>query len=139
MTKPDEQEIRRKLRLVYKSMRNRCYNPNEPSFKWYGARGITVEWGKFKDFHHDMRAGYEVGLTLDRIDVNGSYSKDNCQWTTWKQQARNRRNNTWVTIGKETKVMAEWIELSGLKSSTVYQRIGAYNWPIEKALERSTF
>jgi hypothetical protein len=73
-------------------MIRRCYDPNSPRWKDYGARGITVcdRWRKFESFLADMgeRPG---GKTLDRKENDGNYEPLNCQWATPKQQVENRR------------------------------------------------
>lgn len=77
--------------------------------------------------------GYQECLTIDRIDVNGDYAPDNCRWSTAKQQVRNRRNTKYVTYRGETKSLAEWCEILGLKYYTVQSRLRR-GWPVEKAL-----
>lgn len=76
------------------SMISRCYNVNETNFKYWGGRGITVapEWFDFRNFLRDMGERPE-GFTLDRIDVDKNYSKENCRWADWKTQANNKRKN----------------------------------------------
>lgn len=72
----------------------RCYNKKNNRYFMYGERGITVvdSWRLFSNFFSDM--GFRpAGKSLDRINGNKGYSKDNCKWSTPKEQANNRRNN----------------------------------------------
>lgn len=83
-----------KTYAVWKTMRQRCNNPRNFDYKYYGGRGVTVcnRWDKFSNFLEDMGEA-PPGLTLDRIDPSGNYEKNNCRWTTWEVQRKNRRNN----------------------------------------------
>lgn len=74
------------------SMRLRCENPNAPDYPDYGGRGITIceRWASFENFLEDMGVRPE-GKTLDRIENMGNYERDNCKWSTPKEQANNRR------------------------------------------------
>lgn len=78
---------------VWKDMRKRCANPNHISYKYYGARGITVseEWNDFRRFYDDMGPRPTEDHSIDRIDVDGNYVAGNCRWATAKEQAANRR------------------------------------------------
>lgn len=74
-------------------IKDRCHNTKNSRYKDYGGRGITVceEWRKiFKSFYEDMGDRPE-GMSLDRIDNNKGYSKENCRWATTHQQNINQR------------------------------------------------
>ena len=77
----------------WRAMIARCLNPNSDKFKWYGARGIKVcrRWRTFKNFHTDLGPKWFPGATIERLDVNGNYSLENCTWLTMSDQQKNKR------------------------------------------------
>lgn len=77
---------------IWEAMIQRTLNPKCPAYKHYGARGISVahEWMCFEGFYADM-GDQPPGLTLDRVDNDKGYSKNNCRWVTQEAQCRNTR------------------------------------------------
>lgn len=66
----------------WQAMVARCNNPKNPKYHIYGGKGIKVcdNWLTFEGFWKDMKEGYCKGMTIDRIDSNKGYNKENCQW-----------------------------------------------------------
>jgi hypothetical protein len=104
------------------AMNERCYRKTATSYPRYGARGITVcaEWrGSFERFLEDMGA-CPPGLTLERKDGLKGYSKDNCEWATYKRQAQNRKTSVLLTIEGRTQCLTAWAEETGLNYKTLH-------------------
>lgn len=106
----------------------RCEYTRDRNYPYYGGRGIKVcdRWrvpGGFANFLADMGPRPSPRHSLDRIDYNGNYEPSNCRWTTARGQARNRRNNTLITIDGETLSLAEWGERAGISPKTIQSRI----------------
>src|SRR6201992_511111 len=88
--------------IVWASMMNRCYNPNNHAYADYGGRGIKVSdsWQSFENFIADMGNRPTSKHTLERIRNDKGYGKTNCKWATKKEQANNRRSTTKVMYGE---------------------------------------
>jgi hypothetical protein len=122
---------------VWISMIHRCCNENSTGYKNYGARGISVckRWiNSFEAFYEDM-GNKPDGLTLDRIDVNGNYNKDNCRWATTKVQSNNRRNTVFIEAFGKKQLILEWSKEKNIKEATLRARL-KYGWSPEKILTR---
>lgn len=129
--------VRDKLYNVWRGIKKRCYNPNYYAYPQYGGRGIMLseDWVNFENFYiWALANGYEVGLTLDRIDNNGDYSPNNCRWTTWKVQGNNRRTNKTITFNGKTQTLSMWADEIGVSQEMLWNRLRIYKWPIEVAL-----
>lgn len=87
------------LKNVLQRMIDRCENPEEISYKWYGKKGIKVceEWKRYpiKFIEWSLSNGYKKGLTIDRIDSKKGYSPENCQWITLSENSRKAMKERW--------------------------------------------
>lgn len=120
---------------IWSNMMSRCNNPNVTCYERYGGRGIKVDdaWHSFEQFYKDM-GDRPKGFTLERIDNEGSYSKDNCRWATIAEQNRNTRRTQTVTFNGETKCLKDWAAEYNIAYNTLRKRFVIYGWPFEKAL-----
>lgn len=127
-----------RLYRIYYNMLGRCYNSNVPSYKNYGARGITVcdEWKEdFKKFREwSIKNGYNENLTIDRIDVNGNYEPSNCRWATKSEQSKNTTKTHYLTYRGETKSMKQLADDHGISYKKLKDRINKLHWNTERAL-----
>jgi len=80
---------------IWRSMKQRVENPKRKDYPQYGGRGILYDplWRNFINFWEDMFVGYSDNLTLDRIDPNKNYCKENCRWIPMPDQARGHRKH----------------------------------------------
>lgn len=102
---------------IWCSMKKRCLNETNKSFSDYGGRGITIceDWkNSFEKFITDMGQRPSSLYSIDRIDNNKGYSKDNCRWATKTEQCRNVRNNVNFEYNNEVKCLAEWCNILSL-------------------------
>jgi hypothetical protein len=119
--------IRCPIKNLWRAMHNRCYNINHKSFAHYGGRGIFVDprWHRkagFEAFVADMGERPE-GSSIERVDNDGPYSPENCRWATQMEQAKNKRNNRWLTANGVTKHMTEWSRDLGCTPTAIWRRL----------------
>lgn len=98
-------------------------------YKNYAGRGIKCLWSSFEEFHRDMGANYKDDLTIERIDVNGHYCKENCLWIPMSEQ----QNNTRKSVKFKGETMAQAERRLGLGRGTIWERIHGHGWSHEKA------
>jgi hypothetical protein len=123
-------------------MKSRCLKENDPSYSRYGGRGITIcdRWLSFENFYKDMYSDWLshskqfTNTSIDRIDNDGNYSKENCRWATNKVQCNNRRSNRVISHNGVSLNLRQWSERLGIKPTTITQRLDAYGWSVNRAL-----
>ena len=123
-------------------IKKRCYQQNATGFKDYGGRGIKMsdEWlNSFWKFVNDMGKKPFPECTIERLDTNKDYSKDNCVWATAKQQAENRRNNIYIKYKKEIYTLYSICKLLNLKHSTIYWRMKKSNLTPQEYFNENIF
>lgn len=122
-------------------MKQRCNNPKSHAYKYYGGRGIRVSdaWrNSFKTFITDMGRRPD-GYSLDRIDPNGDYCKENCRWATRLQQANNTRDNRKVEWNGKVYGVRELSEKTGISQKLLAKRLFERGWEIERAVQNISF
>lgn len=125
-----EKVLLRKMKESFSMTKQRCYNPNCADYRYYGGRGITIcdRWlENFDNLLQDMGLKPE-GLTLERLDNDGPYSKENCAWSTRKVQGGNKRTTKRLTVDGVTHTWVEWAEITGIAYHTLKARINVLKY-----------
>lgn len=130
---------------IYVNMQERCKSKKEMHWRKYGSRGIKCLWGSFEDFRADMYESYlehvakhgEKRTSIDRIDNNGNYHKENCRWATPTEQGRNTRQNHLITFNGKTQNLSAWAEQYGMSHSVLGDRLRS-GWSMGKATSRKS-
>ena len=94
---------------IWVEMRQRCDNKQNKNYLHYGRRGINYcpRWQEFTNFLADM-GECPAGMSLERINNNQGYSKENCKWATSFEQTRNKRTNRFYTYKGERLCLRDW-------------------------------
>lgn len=130
---------RQRLYGVWAGMLQRCFYEKHKEYHSYGGRGITVcdEWKDYAVFRDWAYAnGYDEShdsksCSLDRIDINGNYSPENCRWVDAKMQSRNTRRNVLVLYQGKQMTATDAALLMGVKPHTLLTRIRRGHIPSE--------
>jgi hypothetical protein len=121
---------------TWMGIRGRCLNQNNDAYDDYGGRGISVckKWMTFEGFYEDMGDKPGPKYSIDRVDNNGNYCKENCRWATRTQQVRNRRNTRMLTVDGITMSLPDWAEKTGVKYATIKDRLNRHGYSDRDAI-----
>jgi len=121
---------------VWSGMKNRCNNPNSEHWLSYGGRGINIcdRWvNSFENFLEDMGKKPFKTAQIDRINNDLGYFKENCKWSTPKENSRNKRDSVYILHNGVTLHVKDWQDNIGIASTTIKARIKT-GWTIDKAM-----
>jgi hypothetical protein len=131
-------ENTKRLAQLYQAVKGRCSNPSDKAYQYYGGRGIVMcqEW--IDDRHAFYRwcseNGYAPGLWIERKNVNGDYSPENCTFATMMEQMNNKRNSRFIEWNGERMTATQWERKLGFPRSLLHGRIFARGWSIDRAM-----
>lgn len=120
---------------IWCGMIRRCEYKQHRHYHQYGGRGIKVcpEWrNSYEQFLKDM-GERPANKSIDRIDTNGDYCKQNCRWATHLEQASNTRSNHLITCDGKTLNITQWGRLIGLDSRVIHKRL-KMGWDVKSAV-----
>lgn len=106
----------------WQNMKGRCLRASHPKYHRYGGRGIQVtdEWLDIKGFYKwALNSGWKKGLTLDRINNDGNYSANNCQWVSASENSR-KKSTTKLSRGDADEIRV--LSLMGLDNESIAKR-----------------
>jgi len=115
---------KRAMYFTWRGIKARCTNPNATGYKNYGGRGISYDpkWDSFSCFFSDMESSHFDGSSIDRIDNNGNYCKENCRWADSKTQCNNARYNIILTHNGISMSIYLWSDRLGISRIALYAR-----------------
>lgn len=126
---------------AWQNLKQRCLNPKDKDYPYYGGRGIRVckRWAtSFENFYADMGAKPNNTYSLDRIDNDGDYDPNNCRWADKITQSINRRYSRFIRYGNQTLCLREWANVLGITYKCLWNRIVRDRWTIESAFTTPT-
>lgn len=124
----------------WRGMRQRCNARKGQSHRDYVLRGITMDerWNDFRAFLEDM-GERPLGTSLDRIDNDKGYYKENCRWATRSQQNSNTRANKIYSHDGKSMTLTDWANVLGVPASRLNDRVNKLKWPLEKVFSRKLY
>lgn len=120
----------RRIANIFRGMKERCYNPQNKNYHWYGAKGIRIcdEWllqpWRFEEWA--MKNGYAENLTIDRENGDNDYTPDNCTWVTREENGKYTAAATLLTVNGETHTGRDWATLLHLSNPIINKYLRTY-------------
>lgn len=118
------------------NMKRRCYEETHNRFEFYGGKGVTVceRWkDSFENFLVDM-GERKSNESIERIDLELGYGKDNCKWASDKEQANNKSNNILIEHLGETMSLMHWCDTLGINYKTAHSKFKYQDKTVENIL-----
>lgn len=131
----------RKFYTTWENMKIRCNKPNSKHYHNYGGRWIKCMWATFEQFRDDMREPFIKhcrrywlkNTTIDRIDNNWNYCKENCRRATIVEQGNNKRNNKIAIIDWKEYHAKDIMNMLWISEWAAQNRISQYlKWKMRK-------
>lgn len=111
-------------------MQRRCYDPQNKSYRWYGAKGIKIcdEWINNPQtfISWAINTGYKDDLTIDRKNENLDYSPENCRWVTKDNNSRYKSTTSYINVNGVIHSGKEWSQILGLGINTINKYVRKY-------------
>lgn len=109
---------------IWAGIKARCYDEKTKGYLNYGGRGIIMcdRWLIFDNFYADMGDRPNKKMSIERIDNEGNYCKENCRWATRIEQQNNKRNNIYVTYEGKTLSLSAWSREKNINTGTLNGR-----------------
>lgn len=115
---------------IFNGIKDRCYNKNNKSYKWYGEKGVKVckEWIDNPKLFENwaLSNGYKDDLTIDRIDENKDYCPENCRWISNSDNAKYKSTTSLIEVDGETHTGKDWAKILGFGINLINNYIRKY-------------
>jgi hypothetical protein len=121
---------------IWCKIRSRCLNKKHKQYSDYGGRGVGIssDWMEFSSFLRDMGKRPSKNHSVERMDNDKGYSKDNCKWATPHEQTRNMRRNILVEYNGEKRILKDWAIFLNMPYRLIWKRLRVLNWTVEQSL-----
>ena len=127
----------KRIGSIFRGLKDRCYNKNNKSYKWYGEKGIKIckEWINNPKLFEiwALSNGYEDNLTIDRIDENKDYCPENCRWVPNNDNAKYKSTTSLIEVDGEIHTGKDWAKILGFGPNLINNYIRKYG--LENTIE----